>query len=184
MRVNVVGTAMNYMPALFIALLVGCGAPPAPAELELEIADTCGSWPTPELEARIAELDADTTVTETTLSLYNVRHHLRITGVGSGASNFDRAYRIQLSNADGIVVDTLLTKMSFADSLDADFTARAGLYALNFDFVRSQSLYFNAFVGVDETDYIQPIGFFLTYTGERKGRMLYWLVPEDELGSE
>jgi hypothetical protein len=82
------------------------------------------------------------------------------------------------------VVDTLLTKISFADSLDADFTARAGLYALNFDFVRSQSLYFNAFVGVDETDYIQPIGFFLTYTGERKGRMLYWLVPEDELGSE
>jgi len=180
MRVNVVGTAMNYMPALFIALLVGCGAPPAPAELELEIADTCGSWPTPELEARIAELDADTTVTETTLSLYNVRHHLRITGVGSGASNFDRAYRIQLSNADGIVVDTLLTKMSFADSLDADFLARAGLYALNFDFVRSQSLYFNAFIGVDETDYVQFIDFFLTYSGPDKGRILFWKVPEEQ----
>jgi len=167
MRIHVVGTAMNYMPALFIALLVGCGATPAPAEPELEIADTCGSWPTPELEARIAELDADTTVTETTLSLYNVRHHLRITGVGSGASNFDRAYRIQLSNADGIVVDT-------------DFLARAGLYALNFDFVRSQSLYFNAFIGVDETDYVQFIDFFLTYSGPDKGRILFWKVPEEQ----
>lgn len=178
MRIHVVGTAMNCMPALFIALLVGCGAPPAPAEPELEITDASGSWPSPELEARIAELDADTTVTETTLSLYIVRHHLRITGVGSGASNFDRAYRIQLSNADGIVVDTLLTKMSFADSLDADFLARAGLYALNFDFVRSQSLYFNAFVGVDETDYVQLFNFFLTYAGPKKGRLLYWPVEE------
>ena len=74
---------------------------------------------------------------------------------------------------------TVLTKASFSDSLDAGFLDRAGLYALDFDFVRSRSLYFNAYVGVDETDHVQPIGLFMTYAGEQKGRMLYWLVPED-----
>lgn len=174
---------MKGMPALFIAVLVGCEAPPHAHDPVPEALDTSGSWPAPEIDAIVEALDADTIVTDTTLGLYNVRHRLRIIGVGSGGSNFDRAYRIQLSNADGTVVDTVLTKSSFADSLDADFMSRAGLYALDFDFVRSQSLYFNAFVGVDETDHIQLIDLLLTYAGPKKGRMRYWIVPESEMGS-
>ncbi len=77
------------------------------------------------------------------------------------------------------MIDTLLTKNSFADSLDADFLERAGLYALDFDFVRSRSLYFNAFTGVDETDHVQLIDLFLTYAGPEKGRLIYWTRPEE-----
>ncbi len=169
---------MKGIPALFAALLVGCEAPPHAHDPVPEALDTSGSWPEPEIDSIVEALDADTIVTDTDLGLYNVPHRLRITGVGSGGSNFDRAYRIQLSNADGMVVDTVLTKASFADSLEADFLAKAGLYALDFDFARSQSLYFNAFVGVDETDNVQLFDFFLTYAGPKKGRLLYWPVEQ------
>lgn len=165
-------------------LLIGCGNPSQTLEPSVEQLDTGGSWPTPEIEAEAAALQADTVVTDTMLSLYNVQHHLRITGIGKGGSNFDREYRIQLSSANGVLVDTLFTKASFSDSLDHDFFDEAGLYLMTFDLVRSQSLYFNAFVGVDETDYVQPIDFFLTYAGIWKGRMYYWLVQEDMTATE
>ncbi|MBL7980541.1 MAG: DUF4738 domain-containing protein [Flavobacteriales bacterium] len=166
---------------MVIMLSVGCVAPSLQPEVSSATVDTSGSWPSLEIEAEVAAREADTVFSETALSLYNEPHRLTITGTGSGGSNFDRSYRIQLTNAHGPVVDTVLTRFTFADSLDADFLAQAGLYALDFDLVRAQSLYFNAFIGVDETDYVQHIGFFLTYTGERKGRMIYWVVPEEEV---
>jgi|694.fasta_scaffold16481_9 hypothetical protein len=173
--------SVHLLPLCLVGAYVlhGCAAPPAHEGHSDLLADTAGSWPSAEIEAEVAAREADTVFSETTLNLYNEPHRLTITGIGNGGSNFDRSYRIQLTNANGPVVDTVLTKFSFADSLDPDFLARAGLYALDFDCVRAQVLYFDAFIGVDETDYVQPIGFFLTYMGDRKGRMLYWLVPEE-----
>lgn len=172
---------MRYVALVALLVLVGCDAagPTGGTTHQVEHVDTSEHWPGPELEAQATARDADTLKTDTVVNLFNVKHRLRITGVGSGRSNFDRAFRIQLSNADGVVVDTLLTKASFADSLDPGFMNEAGLYLLDFDFVRSQSLYFNAFIGVDETDNVQPFNFFLTYAGPKKGRMLYWRVKED-----
>ena len=179
-------TTMRTLPAVVLltawVVLTGCGdqnVPENPVEVP---ADTSGSWPSAEIEAEAAARSADTILSETNLSLYNERHVLTITGIGRDGSNFDRAFRIQLVNTHGMVIDTLLTKNSFADSLDADFRERAGLYLLEFDFVRAQSLYFKAMVGVDETDHVQPIDLFLTYAGPRKGRIHYWLVPEGESG--
>jgi hypothetical protein len=160
-------------------ILAGCGHDSVPIRPVPVLEDTSGSWPSAEIEAEAAALAADTVFSDTVLSLFNERHVLTITGVGQGGSNFDRAFRIQLTNKQGMVIDTLLTKHSFADSLDADFLERAGLYALDFDFVRSQSLYFNAFIGVDETDNVQFIDFFLTYAGPKKGRLVYWTRPEE-----
>lgn len=160
-------------------ILAGCGHQSVPDEPVATLADTSGSWPSAEIEAEAAARDADTVFSDTVLSLFNERHVLTITGVGHGGSKFDRAFRIQLTNAQGMVIDTLLTKHSFADSLDADFLERAGLYALDFDLVRSQSLYFNAFIGVEETDHVQLLDLFLTYAGPKKGRLVYWTRPEE-----
>jgi hypothetical protein len=124
-------------------------------------------------------LDADTVKSDTALRLFNERHHLSIIGTGQGGFNHDRAFRVQLIGPGGIVLDTIHTKSTFADSLDAEFLQRAGLYALDFDFARSRSLYFNAYVGVDETGLVQPIGFLFNYAGEQKGRLLYWLFQEN-----
>lgn len=129
-------------------------------------------------------LEADTVLMDTALILFNERHLLTVTGIGQGERNFDRVYRITLSNSDEVLLDTMLSKGSFADSLDPGFLRHAGLYLLEFDFVRSQSLYFNAFVGIAESDNSQPIDFFLTYAGPRRGRMQYWLVPEQDAGWE
>ncbi len=161
------------------AFLAGCGHQSVPDRPVAVPQDTSGSWPSAEIEAEVAARDADTVFCDTVLSLFNERHVLAITGVGHGGSNFDRAFHIQLTNAQGVVIDTLVTKHSFADSLDADFLERAGLYALDFDFVRSQSIHFNAFTGVDETDHVQLIDFFLTYAGPKKGRLVYWKRPEE-----
>jgi hypothetical protein len=179
-------SSVHLLPLCLVGAYVlhGCAAPQAHEGHSDLLADTTGSWPSPEIEAEVAAREADTVFSETALSLYNEPHRLTITGIGCSGSNFDRSYRIQLTNANGPVVDTVLTKFSFADSLDPDFLARAGLYALDFDCVRAQTLYFDAFIGVDETDYVQPIGFFLTYVGERKGRMLYWTVPEEAVPVE
>jgi hypothetical protein len=180
MRVN-----LHLLLLCFVgAVLHGCGEPKAQEGQAGMSTDTSGSRPSVEIEAEVAAREADTVISETALSLYNEPHRLTITGIGNGGSSFDRSYRLKLTNAQGPVLDTVLTRFSFADSLDTDFLARAGLYALDFDLVRAQSLYFTAFIGVDETDYVQNIGFFLTYAGERKGRLLYWLVPEDEVGTE
>lgn len=177
---------MRTLPAVVLltawVVLTGCGDQDVP-EKPVEVpAETSGSWPSAAIEAEAAARSADTILSETDLSLYNERHVLTITGIGRGGSNFDRTYRIQLTNAGGPVVDTVLTKFSFADSLDPAFLSEAGLYLFEFDFVRAQSLHFNAMVGVDETDNVQPIDLFLTYAGPRKGRIHYWLVPEGESG--
>jgi hypothetical protein len=160
-------------------ILAGCGNQSVPDRPVAAPLDTSGSWPTPEIEAEAAARDADTIRTDTVLSLFNERHVLTITGVGQGGSNFDRAFRIQLASKQGMVMDTLLTKHFFADSLDADFLERAGLYVLDFDCVRSQSLYFDVSIGVEETDNVQFIDFFLTYAGPKKGRLVYWTRPEE-----
>lgn len=157
----------------------GCGSPLGPVDHAARTADTIGSWPSPGIEEEAAALEADTLFSETALNLYNEPHRLTITGIGNGGSNFDRSYWIRVTNTNGTVMDTVLTKFSFADSLEPDFLARAGLYALNFDFVRSMSLYFNAFVGVEETCNTQPIDLLLTYAGPKKGRVLYRLAAED-----
>lgn len=185
MRLNVVGSMrvfrgiVQWLVMMVALCAVGCGAPGAVPDADPTATDTSGSWSSPELEEIASTLAADTILTDIALSLFNDRHHLRIIGMGQGGFNRDRAFRVQLTGPGGVVLDTVLTKASFADSLDAEFLDRAGLYALDFDFVRSRSLYFNACVGVDETDYVQPIDLFMTYAGEQKGRMHYWLVPED-----
>lgn len=182
---NVLGSALTFLGVLWCLVVMvtlcapGCGVPASDLDKAADPTDTSGSWPTPELESITSNLAADTFVTDTALNLFNERHLLRIIGTGQGGFNHDRAFHVQLTGPGGVVLDTVLTKASFADSLDAEFLDRAGLYALDFDFVRSRSLYFNAYVGVDETDYVQPIDLFMTYAGEQKGRMLYWLVPED-----
>jgi hypothetical protein len=175
----VLRAVMEWMIMLSTVLLLGCEAPPAPRETGPVAADTSGSGPSAEIEAEVAARYADTVFSDTVLTLYDERHVLTITGVGRGEWNFDRVFRIQLTDTRGLVIDTFLTKNSFADSLDMDFRERAGLYALDFDCVRSQSLYFNAFTGVDESDNIQLIDFFLTYAGPKKGRLVYWTKPEE-----
>jgi hypothetical protein len=180
-----IGSMRNFLGILMCFVMMvtlggaGCGVPGLDRGSTADHMDTSGSWPTPELERIVSDMSADTIVSDTALSLFNERHLLRIIGMGQGGFNHDRAFRVQLTGPGGVVLDTVLTKASFADSLDAEFLGRAGLYALDFDFVRSRSLYFNAYVGVDETDYVQPMDLFMTYAGEQKGRMLYWLVPED-----
>lgn len=172
---------MKCVALVALLVLVGCDAPGPDRGTTQQVkpVDTGEDPPSPKLEAQDTAHDPDTLKIDTVLNLFNVKHHLSITGVGVGASNFDRAFRIQLFNADGVVVDTLLTKASFADSLDTAFMNHAGLYLLDFDFVRSRSLYFNAFIGVDETDNVQLFDFFLTYAGPKKGRLLFWRVNED-----
>lgn len=162
--------------------LQGCSDRSVPEKSAATPADTSGASPSVGIGAEAVARDADTTHSKAVLSLYNERHLLTITGIGRGGSNFDRTYRIQLTNDAGPVVDTVLTKFSFADSLHPDFLSEAGLYLFEFDFVRAQSLHFNAMVGVDETDNVQPIDLVLTYAGPRKGRIHYWLVPEMESG--
>ena len=130
------------------------------------------------------QLDADTISSDSTLWLYNERHQLRIVGTGQGGFNYDRAFRIQLIGPDGMVLDTVLTKASFTDGLDPEFLDQAGLYALDFDFVRSSSLYLKAFIGVEGTDQVQPIGLLIPYSGPQRGRMLHWLLPEDPVTTE
>lgn len=164
--------------------LQGCSDRSIPEESAATPADTSGAWPSVEIEAEAAARDADTILSEAVLSLYNERHLLTITGIGRGGSNFDRTFRIRLTAAGGPVLDTLLTKFSFADSLHPEFLSTAGLYHLAFDCVRAQSLYFNAMVGVDETDHVQPIHLFLTYAGPRKGWIHYRLVPAEESEGE
>ena len=171
--------ALKALVVIVTLCVAGCGVPGSDLDKTADATVTSGSWPTPELERIVSDISADTIVSDTALNLFNERHLLRIIGTGQGGFNHDRAFQVQLTGPGGVVLDTVLTKASFADSLDAEFLDRAGLYALDFDFVRSRSLYFNAYVGVDETDYVQPIDLFMTYAGEQKGRMLYWLVPED-----
>jgi hypothetical protein len=180
LRVGSTARALRDVMVVTCALtVVGCGdqsGPDGPVKVDV---DTGGSWPIPAIEANVATRAADTIRTERVLSLSNERHVLSITGLGQGGSKFDRAFRIQLTNKQGMVIDTLLTKNSFSDSLDADLLERAGLYALDFDCVRSQSLYFDVSIGVDETDHVQFIDFFLTYAGPKKGRLVYWTKLEE-----
>lgn len=172
-------TIRGSIATMVVVLSVSCGDASTVREISSGGEDTIGSWPLPELEAMARALEADTIVKDTTLDLFNERHLLRIVGVGQGPFNHDRSYRIQLTGPSGLVLDRLLTKTAFADSLDAGFLDRAGLYALDFDLVRSQSLYFVAYIGVDETDFVERMGFFLTYAGERKGRMVHWVMPDE-----
>lgn len=105
------------------------------------------------------------------------QHYLfRIERSGTtGTDTLGYAYRIMLSIAGNIVIDTKVSKETFRDSLNADFMQQAELYDIELAGFRPDSLYFDALLGVDQTDWSRRIGCLVTYHGMQRGQLHYWV---------
>lgn len=143
-------------------------------------------------DVHYAPLDLDTIRTKQLIRIENGKYALHIISYslndssainrhhdGSMSVYHDRAFRLLLEGYGGSDRSIVLDKTTFRDSLDADFFQRAGLYMVDTAFVRSNALYFDAFVGVPETDYVERFNVQWIFRGPKVGTVRFISIPEE-----
>jgi len=91
---------------------------------------------------------------------------------GSTSIDHDRAFLLLLEGY-GSDRSIVLDRTTFRDSLYADFFQRSRLYLVDFTTVRSNALYFDAFIGVPETDNVQEFEVQWFFRGPRVGTVRF-----------
>lgn len=140
-----------------------------------------------------APVEFDTTRVERSVAIENGEYALRIVSSSRNDSSVvndrgketmvehDHGHTITLVGYEGADQKLELHKWIFKDGLDADFFQRARLYLVNYASIRSNALYLDAFMGVPETDYVQPFEIQWFFRGPRKGTMRLRGLPMDEV---
>jgi hypothetical protein len=141
-------------------------------------------------------VDKDTTITDTTLSMYNETYQLKIKTYCLNDSAVVNKVGVQDENGAGMhdeldishnysVIITLtkdskeilskqLTKEIFKDSLDAEFYKTAILNDIEYKFVRTNRLYFTATLLIPDTDIIYETDFAIFYRTDKIGQLDFW----------
>ena len=139
-----------------------------------------------------APIDMDTTRVQHMVSIGNGKYPLRVFSYSrndssvvnvygsQGSIEHDRAFRLVLEGHDGGDQSITLDRQTFRDSLNTDFYERACLYLVDYVAVRSNALYFEAYVGVPESDNVQRFRLQWFFRGPRTGSMRFHSIPETE----
>lgn len=99
---------------------------------------------------------------------------------GSTAVEHDRAFKILLAKYMEVDLSITLDKNTFRDSLDTDFFKRAGLYAVDYNAVRSNALYLEAYIGVPESDNVQRFEVQWIFRGPQAGIVRFHYLEDED----
>lgn len=83
----------------------------------------------------------------------------------------DYVTEIILKNENDIILKSKLNKTTFRDSLDGDFLKYSVLRGVEYDFIRSNRLYFKSHINVPDTDWSIGADFAIFYETEKKGQL-------------
>lgn len=90
----------------------------------------------------------------------------------------DNVTEIILRKRNEIVLKSLVKKSTFKDSLDGDFLKHSVLRAVEYDFIRSNRLYFKAHINVPDTDWSLGTDFAIFYQTDKKGKIDFWNIKD------
>jgi len=181
---------------LSILLLFSCGQSkrnPTEAIPEQTVKDTIGRY--------YRAIDKDSLVKDLKLSMYNEPYDLRIVmyclndsavvnkviipsdNSSHNALDYSHNYSasITLSKNNEIVLEKEITKELFKDSLDSRFYNECSLFAVDFDLVRTNRLYFNVKLGVPATEWMEVYNVAIFYQTEKKGQIDFLRIPAAQL---
>jgi len=92
----------------------------------------------------------------------------------------DRVTDIILKKGNNIILNSQVKKANFKDSISGDFLKYSVLRNVEFDFIRSNRLYFKADIDVPDTDWATGLDFAIFYRTNKKGLIDYWNVKQIE----
>ncbi|XLS27925.1 DUF4738 domain-containing protein [Flavobacteriaceae bacterium M23B6Z8] len=90
----------------------------------------------------------------------------------------DKVTEITLKKGNDVILKSQVKKATFKDSLDGDFLKYSVLRSVEFDFIRSNRLYFKADIDVPDTDWAIGADFAIFYQTEKKGEIDYWNIED------
>ncbi|GAB5398912.1 MAG: hypothetical protein Aureis2KO_04970 [Aureisphaera sp.] len=90
----------------------------------------------------------------------------------------DNVTEIILRKGSEIVLKSQVKKSTFKDSLNGDFLKYSVLRDVEYDFIRSNRLYFKAHINVPDTDWSLGTDFAIFYQTEKKGKIDYWNIKD------
>lgn len=140
------------------------------------------------IEKKYLPIDIDTTEKVIRLSMYNEPYSLKIkryclndssvineAGI-KGALNISHnyAFRIILVKANKVVLSKQVNKETFKDSLNAQLYTAELLRNVQYDFVRTNRLYFKAMITNPQTNQNDEIQFAVFYKTNRIGELNFW----------
>lgn len=148
------------------------------------------------VEKKYQPVDNDSSFKEKELSIYNQPYKLKIVkyclndsnssneimiinpnGIGTRKmSNISHNYfvNIILTKDNNEVFKKQITKETFMDSLDAKFYKKAVLREIEYNFVRTNRLYFKAILAIPETDLTSEMTFAIFYQTKKIGQLDFW----------
>ncbi len=90
----------------------------------------------------------------------------------------DNVTEIILKKGNDVILKSQVKKSTFKDSLDGDFLKYSVLRSVEYDFIRSNRLYFKADIDVPDTDWAIGTDFAIFYRTEKKGKIDYWNIKD------
>ncbi len=90
----------------------------------------------------------------------------------------DNVTEIILKKGNDVILKSQVKKATFKDSLDGDFLKYSVLRSVEYDFIRSNRLYFKADIDVPDTDWAIGADFAIFYQTEKKGKIDYWNIKD------
>jgi hypothetical protein len=149
-------------------------------------------------EKKYSPIDMDTIETEIKLSMYNELYNLKIkkyclndSAIANKLSTpIDRAERtkkvlnishnysvqIILMKDNKVVISKQVDKEIFKDSLNSKFYSAGVLKTVQYDFVRTNRLYFKATITIPQTDQNDELQFAIFYQTNKIGQLDFWRV--------
>jgi hypothetical protein len=79
-----------------------------------------------------------------------------------------------LKKGDSLVLDKVLTRENFKDSMDTDFYNYSLLTGVNYESVRSNRIYCQAYLCMPDSDFCYQTDFAIFFQTEKKGQIDYW----------
>lgn len=90
----------------------------------------------------------------------------------------DYITEITLKKGNNLILKSQVKKSTFKDSLDSDFLKYSVLRDVEYEFIRSNRLYFKAQINVPDADWSFGTDFAIFYRTEKKGRIDYWNIKD------
>ncbi|UKN03466.1 DUF4738 domain-containing protein [Paracrocinitomix mangrovi] len=142
-----------------------------------------------------SEPNFDTTIQNMTLSMYNEDYQLEIkmyslndslvkNPIYINSEEYDTITKVTHNNVASIILNKgsqeifqkTVYKETFEDSLDPEMMDNIHLYSVNYEAVRTNRLYFEANLGVPETEVTFEAQLAIFYQTDKLGRLDYWGV--------
>ncbi|NVK73278.1 MAG: DUF4738 domain-containing protein [Oceanospirillaceae bacterium] len=188
------------MKELIISLIVAISAFACTSNSEEDKSNAEGSMvaATTELDTTVVywQIDLDTLNSDSSIQIGNEYYELEIATYSLNDSSIswvndlskdviyldiyhNRETNISLIRQGDTILESIITKSEFEHLFDEEFYSRCQIRNIEFDFVRSNRVYFNVTLSVPDTDWYEEAAMAIFYRTTKKGQVDYWGLKEE-----